>query len=82
MSLDQLEPGQVGKILGVTGAGAIKRRLLDLGFRRGEVVTMIKSAPLKDPLQISIGNGHISIRRKEASLVTVEVLLGIDGERG
>ena len=75
MSLDQLKPGQCGTILEVAGSGAIRRRLLDLGFRKGEVVKFIKTAPLRDPLQVSLGNGHITIRKSEASLVQVEVLL-------
>jgi Fe2+ transport system protein FeoA len=74
MSLDQLKPGQMGKIVAVAGNGPTRRRLLDLGIRTGEVVTMVKAAPLKDPLQISLANCHLSIRRKEASLVRVEVL--------
>ncbi len=75
MSLDQLKPGQAGKVVGVAGIGAVKRRLLDMGIRRGEVVTVVKTAPLRDPIQVSLESGHISIRRSEASLVTVEVLL-------
>lgn len=62
-------------MLEISGAGALRRRFLDLGLRRGEVVTMIKAAPLRDPLQVSLGYGHISIRRSEASLITVEVIL-------
>jgi ferrous iron transport protein B len=51
-----------------------------LGFRKGEVVKFIKTAPLRDPLQVSLGNGHITIRKSEASLVQVEVLLGMSSE--
>ena len=80
MSLDQLKPGQSGRILEVAGSGALRRRLLDLGFRKGEVVKFIKTAPLRDPLQVSLGNGHITIRKSEASLVQVEVLLGKSSE--
>ncbi|SYZ74363.1 FeoA family protein [Candidatus Zixiibacteriota bacterium] len=75
MSLDQLKPGQAGRVLDIAGVGELRRRLLDLGLRRGEIVTMIKAAPLRDPLQVSLGYGHISIRRSEASLISVEVLL-------
>jgi Fe2+ transport system protein FeoA len=75
MSLDQLKPGQSGRVLAISGADQIRRRLLDLGIRRGEKVTMIKAAPLRDPLQVSLGFGHISIRRSEASLIAIEVLL-------
>ncbi|MBN2225808.1 MAG: ferrous iron transport protein A [candidate division Zixibacteria bacterium] len=73
-SLDKLRQGQKGKVLAVAGYGAIRRRLYDLGLHAGEVITMVKTAPLKDPLEISFGNGHVSIRRSEAALITVEPL--------
>ncbi len=80
MSLDQLKPGQSGKVLDVSGASALRRRLSDLGIRPGEIIKMIKSAPLRDPLQISLANSHVSIRRREASYVSIEVLLDVTGE--
>ncbi|HDL03245.1 MAG: hypothetical protein DRP46_09130 [Candidatus Zixiibacteriota bacterium] len=74
MSLNDLKPGQSGKVISVAGQGAIRRRLLDLGIRSGETIKMIKAAPLKDPLEISLGNGHISIRRSEAALIEIKVV--------
>jgi len=72
MSLDQLKPGQIARIVALSGAGDLRRRLFDLGIRPGEIVRMIKSAPFYDPLQISIRNSHIALRRKEASFIRVE----------
>ena len=74
MSLNDLKPGQSGKVISVSGQGAIRRRLLDLGIRSGETIKMIKAAPLRDPLEISLGNGHISIRRSEAALIEIKVV--------
>jgi len=74
MSLNDLKPGQMCEVIGVAGAGPIRRRLQDLGIRSGETIKMIKAAPLKDPLEISLGNGHISIRRSEAALIEIKVL--------
>ena len=74
VSLDALKPGQKGKVLNVNGKGPIRRRLLDLGFRAGEVVSIIKTAPLRDPLEIAINGGHFTIRRSEAAMVSIEVL--------
>jgi ferrous iron transport protein A len=73
-SLRDLKPGQSGRIIKVEATGPIRRRLFDLGIRSGEIVRMIRIAPLRDPLEISLGNGHISLRRSEAALITVEVL--------
>jgi Fe2+ transport system protein FeoA len=74
MSLSELKPGLTCKIVMVGGYGATRRRLLEMGIRSGATVKMIKSAPLLDPLEISLGNGHISIRRSEAALISVDVL--------
>lgn len=74
MTLNDLKAGQSGKILKVSGNGPIRHRLLDLGIHFGEIVKIIKTAPLKDPLEISLGNGHITIRRSEAELIKIEPL--------
>lgn len=73
-TLDNLRPGQLGKISKVAGRRQSRHRLLEMGIRMGETVKMIKSAPLMDPLEISLGNGHFSIGRAEAALISVEVL--------
>jgi len=74
MTLKQLKTAQKGKIIRINGSGSIRQRLLSLGFRSEEIVQMIKLAPLKDPLEISLGSEHLSIRRKEADLIIVELL--------
>jgi DtxR family Mn-dependent transcriptional regulator len=73
MNLNELKPGQTATVIAVGGSGSIRRRLMDLGIRSGEKVKMVKFAPLKDPIEISLGNGHLSIRRSEASLIEVKV---------
>jgi len=74
ITLNELKPGRSGRILAVGGYGTIRRRLFEMGIRSGATVKMIKSAPLLDPLEISLGNGHISIRRAEAALISVDIL--------
>ncbi|MFH2036415.1 MAG: ferrous iron transport protein A [Candidatus Zixiibacteriota bacterium] len=74
MTLNDLQSGQSGKITGVTGNGSIRRRLLDLGIHSGGIIKVIKAAPLKDPLEVSLGNGHITLRRTEAILIDIEPL--------
>lgn len=74
VSLDVLGPGQSALVLHINGSGPIRRRLLDLGFRSGEKITVVKTAPFRDPLEIELNSGHFTIRRSEAALVSVEVL--------
>jgi Fe2+ transport system protein FeoA len=74
LTLEDVKSGQAVRVVRVGGDGPIRRRLLDMGIRAGEIIKMVKSAPLKDPLEISLNNGHMSIRRSEAALISVEIL--------
>jgi Fe2+ transport system protein FeoA len=72
--LDQLARGQSGRILRVGGRPAARRRLLELGVVRGEIITLLRSAPLGDPLEYVVKGYHLSLRRREAATITVEAL--------
>jgi ferrous iron transport protein A len=74
VSLDQLARGQGGRILRVGGRSAARRRLLELGVVRGEVITLVRAAPLGDPLEYLVKGYHLSLRRREAAGITVEAL--------
>ena len=80
MNLEKLQTGQQAVIKNISGNGNVKKRLLLLGFSPGKIVTMIKSAPLKDPLEVSLEHGHLSIRRQEAALILVDVITGESDE--
>jgi len=75
MNLEELKDGQWAKITNIKASGFVKKRLLFLGFRTGKEIKMIKSAPFKDPLEVSFGNSNLSIRRIEAAQIDIEVLL-------
>lgn len=74
MNLEQLECGQRARIITINAESIITRRLILLGFVPGRTVTMIKSAPFRDPLEVSINDGHLCIRRKEAAKIKVDLL--------
>ena len=54
MYLSELTNGQEGIIVKVKGHGAFRRRILEMGFVKGKKVTVIKNAPLKDPVEYKI----------------------------
>lgn len=58
----------------ITGDQGIKRRLLDMGIVPGTEVKVEKAAPLGDPIDVVLKGYHLSLRRQEASAVTVEVI--------
>lgn len=71
MNLSELTNGQEGIIVKVKGHGAFRKRIIEMGFVRGKKVTVIKNAPLKDPIEYSIMGYKVSLRRSEATLIEV-----------
>ena len=70
-TLLDLTQGDTAFITKVRGRGAFRKRITEMGFVRGREVTVIKAAPLQDPIQYRIMGYHLSLRRSEASLVDV-----------
>lgn len=58
-------------IVKVNGHGGFRHRVMELGFVKGERVTVLKNAPLQDPIEYRIMETHISLRRSEASHIEV-----------
>ena len=73
-SLAKLGPGARGRILKVDATGPMKRRLMDMGLLPGEEVAVRKVAPLGDPLEVTVKSYALSLRKKEAEGIAVEVL--------
>lgn len=74
MNLAQLKPGEKGKITAISTIGPLKRRLMDMGVLIGEEVKVVKIAPLGDPMEVTIKHYQLSLRKKEAQGIAVEVL--------
>ena len=74
MKLSALKRGQRGRITKMEGAGPLKRRLMDMGVLAGEEIRMEKVAPLGDPLEVTVKGYKLSLRKKEADGITVEVM--------
>ena len=72
-TLDQLEVGQKAQVRAVTGRGRMTVRLLEMGFVPGVEVTLVKRAPLGDPLELRLRGFHVSLRRAEARAVELSV---------
>ncbi len=60
------------RIVRLTGEGALKRRLMDMGLTKGTEVFVRKVAPLGDPVELTVRGYELSIRKDEAALVEVE----------
>ena len=74
LTLSDLQPAQRGRICEVKGAGALRRRLLDMGVVPGAEIEVVRIAPLGDPVEYRVRGYRLLLRRTEAALVMVEKL--------
>ncbi len=71
MFLSELQTGETAVIVKVMGHGGFRRRILEMGFVRGETITSILNAPLKDPVKYKLMGYEVSLRRNEARMIEV-----------
>ncbi len=71
MLLSELQNSEYGIIAKVKGRGAFRKRITEMGFVKGKKVTVVKNAPLKDPIEYAIMGYEVSLRRNEAALIEV-----------
>lgn len=74
MNLATMKPGERGRITAIGASGPLRRRLMDMGVLVGEGISVVKVAPLGDPIEVTIKSYQLSLRRKEAEGIAVEVL--------
>ncbi|MBQ8825403.1 MAG: ferrous iron transport protein A [Ruminococcus sp.] len=72
-TLKDVKVGQRATVKKLTGFGALKRRIMDMGITRGTEIYVIKTAPLGDPLEISVRGYELSLRKADAEMIEVEV---------
>jgi DtxR family Mn-dependent transcriptional regulator len=73
-TLSELKPGEKGQIEKLTGAGAVRRRIADMGLTKGSLVEVVRVAPMGDPIDIKIKGYHLSLRKNEAADIAVKKL--------
>jgi ferrous iron transport protein A len=70
--LKDIKSGDRAKIRRHHATGAIRQRLLDLGFVPRAEVAVIRRAPLGDPIECSVANNKVTLRSSEAAMIEVE----------
>jgi ferrous iron transport protein A len=73
-TLNMLDIGQRARVIQVKGKGSSRKRLLDMGMVPGTVLSVIKKAPLGDPVDFKLKGYNLSLRKQEAEMVIVEAL--------
>ena len=69
ISLVTLLPTESGIVKKVEGEGALRRRLFDMGITPGAKITMRKTAPLGDPIEVNLRGYELSLRKAEAQAI-------------
>lgn len=69
--LSDVPTGEKCVVVKVHGHGSFRNRIVEMGFVKGEQVTVVKNAPLRDPIEYRLMDSHISLRRSEARLIEV-----------
>ncbi|BCJ99380.1 FeoA family protein [Anaerocolumna chitinilytica] len=72
MTLDQLRIGKRGRIVSVSGKGALRDRLLDMGLTPGTEVMVRRMAPFGDPMEILLRGYELTLRLEDAKNIEIE----------
>lgn len=71
-TLKQTKIGDTVRVVKLHGEGAVKRRIMDMGITKGVDVTVRKTAPLGDPIEITVRGYELSLRKADAEMIEVE----------
>ena len=72
MTLDKLKENESARIINTGGTGALRHHLLDMGLTPQTVVTLRKTAPMGDPIEIELRGYELTLRLAEAENIEIE----------
>ena len=71
-TLKDVQVGETVTVAKLHGEGALKRRIMDMGLTKGTKVYVRKVAPLGDPMELTVRNYELSVRKADAEMIEVE----------
>ena len=71
-TLKQVKVGQTCIVKRVHGEGALRRRIMDMGITKGVEIYVRKVAPLGDPVEVTVRDYELSLRKADAEMIEVE----------
>ena len=71
-TLKDCKPSETVFVKKITGTGAVKRRIMDMGITKGVEIHIRKVAPLGDPIELNIRGYELSVRKQDAQMIKVE----------
>ena len=77
MTLKDAKVGQTVKVIKLTGTGPVKRRIMDMGITRNQLIHVRKVAPLGDPIEVTVRSYELSLRKADCEMIQVELVEGV-----
>ena len=74
MKLNELKAGQAARVTSVGGEGALRQHFLDMGLIPGAELTMVKLAPMGDPMELRLRGYELTLRLADAERIGIERL--------
>ncbi len=71
-TLRDVKIGETATVVKLHGEGAVKRRIMDMGITKHTSVYVRKVAPLGDPIEVTVRNYELSLRKADAEMIEVE----------
>ena len=73
-TLRETKIGETVKVVKLHGEGAVKKRIMDMGVTKGVEIFVRKVAPLGDPIEVTVRNYELSLRKEDAEMIEVKEL--------
>ena len=70
-TLKEAKIGDTVRVVKLTGEGAVKRRIMDMGITKGTEIYIRKVAPLGDPVEVTVRGYELSLRKADAEMVEI-----------
>lgn len=71
-TMRDVKVGETVNVVKLTGEGAVKRRIMDMGITKGISVYVRKVAPLGDPIEVTVRDYELSLRKADAQMILVD----------
>ena len=71
-TLREIKVGQTATVVKLHGEGAVRRRMMDMGITKGVSIFVRKVAPLGDPLEVTVRDYELSLRKADAGMIEVQ----------
>jgi Fe2+ transport system protein FeoA len=72
MTLDKLQMGTNARLLSIRSSAALRSRLLELGMTPGTDVSIVRVAPMGDPIEVKVRGYRLTLRKKDAALINCQ----------